>query len=86
MQAGRFTVPADGKTKPVTAAPGVDQVGRPKPAANLEATEAHDEMAHPESQVPAPEPAKPPTVDPEEQTKRQEAGCSSRRGDPSGQP
>ncbi len=67
MQAGRFTVPANGKTKPVTSAPGVDQAERPKPAATLEATEAHDEMAHPENQVPAPEPAKPPTVDPEEQ-------------------
>src|SRR5208337_2976529 len=66
MQAGRFTVPADGKTKPVTSAPGVE-ADRPRPAAGLEATEAHDEMAHPENQLPAPEPPKPPTVNPEEQ-------------------
>ncbi len=67
LQAGRFAVPADGKTKPVTAAPGVQQADRPKPAANLEATEAHDEMAHPENQIAAPEPPKPPTAQPDEQ-------------------
>src|SRR5271157_4724869 len=66
MQAGRFTVPADGKTKPVTSAPGVE-ADRPRPAAGLEATEAHDEMAHPENQLPAPEPPKPPSVNQEEQ-------------------
>jgi len=71
MQAGRFTVPADGKTKPVTSAPGVE-ADRPKHAAGLEATEAHDEMAHPENQVPAPEPPKPPTVNPEEQPSQKE--------------
>src|SRR5208337_4168054 len=56
MQAGRFAVTADGKTKPVTTAPGVDQSDRPKPTSSLEATESHDEMAHPENQIPAPEP------------------------------
>ena len=67
MQAGRFTVSTDGKTKPVTAAPGVEEEDRPKPAAKLEATESHDEMAHPENQIPAPEPPKPPSVQPDEQ-------------------
>jgi len=66
MQAGRFTVSTDGKTKPVTAAPGVAEEDRPKPAAKLEATESHDEMAHPENQIPAPEPPKPPSVQPDE--------------------
>src|SRR5271166_1008128 len=67
MQAGRFTVTADGKTKPVTTAPGVDPSDRPKPTSSLEATESHDEMAHPENQIPAPEPPKPPDLKPEEQ-------------------
>jgi penicillin-binding protein 2 len=66
MQAGRFTVSADGKTKPVTAAPGVEESDRPKPAAGLEATESHPEMAHPENQIAPPEPPKPPSVQPEQ--------------------
>lgn len=73
MQAGRFTVTADGKTKPVTTAPGVDQSDRPKPAASLEATESHDEMAHPENQIPVPEPPKPPDLKPEEQQNQKKA-------------
>ena len=67
MQAGRFTVPTDGKTKPVTSAPGLEQADQAKPAGNLETTEAHDEMAHPENQIPAPEPPKPPSVTPEDE-------------------
>ncbi len=58
MQAGRFTVPADGNTKPVTAAPGVAASRSSRfvlPA--LEATESHVEMAHPEDRAAAPEPA-----------------------------
>src|SRR5271157_1785219 len=71
MQAGRFTVSADSKTKPVTSAPGVGQADRPKPTSSLEATESHDEMAHPENQIPAPEPPKPPDLKPEEQQNRE---------------
>ncbi len=49
LQAGRFAVPADGQVKPVDAAPGVSADDeKPIPAADLEATESHDEMAHPE--------------------------------------
>ena len=61
MQAGRFTVQADGKTKPVKAAPGVEVSDKPTPHAALEATESHVEMAHPEppaQNLPAP----PPTI------------------------
>ncbi len=70
MQAGRFTVSADGKTTPVIAAPGVEDGDRPKPATELEATESHKEMAHPENQIPAPEPPKPPSVQPDEQDQK----------------
>jgi hypothetical protein len=86
MQAGRFTVPAEGKTKPVTSAPGVDQAERPKPAANLEATEAHDEMAHPENQAAVPEPAKPPTVNPDEQPQEQKPVAPAATSIPPSQP
>src|SRR5271169_5223178 len=70
MQAGRFNVPADGKMKPVIAAPGVEDGDRPKPATELEATESHKEMAHPENQIPAPEPPKQPSVQPDEQDQK----------------
>ncbi len=61
VQAGRFTVPADGTTKPVAGAPGVTPDARPAPASPLEATEKHQEMAQPEKQVPPPEEPKPDT-------------------------
>jgi penicillin-binding protein 2 len=86
MQAGRFTVSADGKTKPVTAAPGVAEEDRPKPAAKLEATESHDEMAHPENQIPAPEPPKPPSVQPDEQPEQKKPVAPPAAALPPGQP
>jgi penicillin-binding protein 2 len=54
MQAGHFTVPADGVSKPVKAAPGVDASEKPLPPASLEATESHSEMAQPEAATPPP--------------------------------
>jgi penicillin-binding protein 2 len=60
LQAGRFTVPTDGAAKPVSAAPGVEANEKPIPAADLEATESHAEMAHPEAAVePVPAGARP---------------------------
>ncbi len=51
LQGGHFTVPLDGKTKPVAAAPGVSQSDAPLPQSTLEATESHTEMAHPEAET-----------------------------------
>jgi penicillin-binding protein 2 len=65
MQAGRFTVSADGKTKPVTAAPGVGGTGKPTSPADLETTESHVEMAHPEAEPPAESRPTPPATNPE---------------------
>ncbi len=67
MQAGRFTVTADGKTKPVTAAPGVGAADKPIPHASLEATESHVEMAHPETAPPAEDQPTAPATTPEQQ-------------------
>jgi hypothetical protein len=67
MQAGHFTVPTDGKTKPVAAAPGVGTTDKPISSADLETTESHVEMAHPESQPPAETQPTPPEIKPEEQ-------------------
>ena len=67
MQAGRFNISAEGKPKPATAAPGLEQREEPIRPAVLEKTEAHDEMAKPENQIPAPEPPKPPSLTPEDQ-------------------
>ena len=65
MQAGRFTVSADGKTKPVTAAPGVGGTDKPTSPADLETTESHVEMAHPETEPPAESRPTPPATSPE---------------------
>ena len=67
MQAGRFAIPVGEKTKPVTAAPGVTEADKPVPAAALEATESHQEMAHPESNAPSPEPPASAEAQPQEQ-------------------
>ncbi|HEY1271350.1 MAG TPA: penicillin-binding transpeptidase domain-containing protein, partial [Terriglobales bacterium] len=57
MQAGHFTVPANGTVKPVSAAPGVSEAEKPIPQAALEATESHTEMAQPAATAaPAAEP------------------------------
>ena len=54
VQAGHFAVPLDSKaTKAATAAPGVSQADAPLPAAALEATESHVEMAKPEDETPS---------------------------------
>ncbi len=68
MQAGRFTVSADGKTKPVTAAPGVGGTDKPIRPADLETTESHVEMAHPETEPPAESQPIPPATNPEQQS------------------
>jgi penicillin-binding protein 2 len=65
MQAGRFTVSADGKTKPVSAAPGVGGTDKPIRPADLETTESHVEMAHPEAEPPAESQPTPPATNPE---------------------
>ncbi len=63
LQAGHFTVPTDGQTKPVTSAPGVNATNeKPIPAADLEATESHAEMAQPEPTAPTPVEPKPATL------------------------
>jgi len=49
LQAGRFTVTPDGHIKPANAAPGMNATDKPIPAADLEATESHREMARPDS-------------------------------------
>ncbi len=67
MQAGHFTVSADGKTKPVTAAPGVQAVDKKIPSLDLETTESHVEMAHPETQPPAEDQPTAPATSPDEQ-------------------
>jgi penicillin-binding protein 2 len=52
VQGGHFAVPLDSKaTKKATAAPGVSQDDAPLPAAALEATESHVEMAKPEAEA-----------------------------------
>jgi hypothetical protein len=52
VQGGHFAVPLDSKaTKKATAAPGVSQDDAPQPAAALEATESHLEMAKPEAEA-----------------------------------
>ncbi len=49
LQGGHYTISADGTTKPVAAAPGVEKTQEPEPrASDLEATESHEEMAKPE--------------------------------------
>src|ERR1017187_1819352 len=67
MQAGHFTVPTDGKTKPVTSAPGVGEADKPIPRADLETTESHVEMAHPETEPPAENQPTAPATTPEQQ-------------------
>jgi penicillin-binding protein 2 len=54
LQAGRFAVPVGAAPKPVSAAPGLNSGDKPIPAAALEATESHSEMAQPEAAAPAP--------------------------------
>jgi penicillin-binding protein 2 len=52
LQAGHFTIDTSGKTKPLTAAPGVTES---KPAQGaMQATESHPEMAEPEAAPVAP--------------------------------
>ena len=53
LQTGRFTVPVDSAGKPVSAAPGVEADEKPIPAADLQGTESHTEMAQPEAETPA---------------------------------
>ena len=49
LGAGHFAVPADGSVKPVASAPGVTEADKKSiPAADLEATETHTDMAQPE--------------------------------------
>ena len=66
LQGGSYTINADGKTKPVSAAPGMSANEKPIPARELEATESHTEMAAPESE-PAVQPQAP-ALTPEAQT------------------
>ncbi len=50
LGAGHFAVPADGSVKPVSSAPGVTEADKKSiPAADLEATETHTDMAQPEA-------------------------------------
>ena len=65
MQAGHFTVQADGASKRVKAAPGVEAADKPIPPATLEATESHAEMANPEAPAPAPADPNPVVAKPE---------------------
>jgi hypothetical protein len=67
MQAGHFTVSTDGKSKPVTSAPGVGETDKPIPAADLETTESHEEMAHPETAPPTEDQPTAPATTPEQQ-------------------
>ncbi len=67
MQAGHFTVTADGKTKPVAAAPGMGEADKPIPPADLETGESHVEMAHPETAPPAENQPTAPAITPEQQ-------------------
>jgi penicillin-binding protein 2 len=54
LQAGHFDVPTDTHVKPVDAAPGESAADtKVIPAADLEATESHSEMAQPEPPAPA---------------------------------
>jgi hypothetical protein len=66
MQAGHFTVPTDGKTKPVASAPGVGEIDKPIPRADLETTESHLEMAHPETAPAAEDQPTAPSTTPEQ--------------------
>ena len=58
MQAGHFEVDANGKVKPVSAAPGVPDDKSTASSRDLQEPESHREMAEPES-APADEPAQP---------------------------
>ncbi len=58
MQAGHFNIDASGKTKPVSAAPGVVEEKSTASSRDLQGTESHPEMAEPEA-APAAEPAQP---------------------------
>ncbi len=53
LQGGHFTVTLDGKSKPVTGAPGVNPGEDSLPPSTLEATESHVEMANPERETSA---------------------------------
>lgn len=66
LQGGHYTVAADGKTKPVAAAPGLNQANTPAiPATELESTESHQEMAKPEGDTAdVGKPATPPDLQP----------------------
>jgi penicillin-binding protein 2 len=49
LGAGHFVIPTDGSVKPVSSAPGVTEADKKSiPAADLEATETHTDMAQPE--------------------------------------
>jgi penicillin-binding protein 2 len=67
LQAGHYTVDTDGKIKPVSGAPGVENQGEPIRRDTLEATESHVEMAKPEA-----EPAEPVTNPPALQSEDQQ--------------
>ncbi|MGA2904499.1 MAG: penicillin-binding protein 2 [Candidatus Korobacteraceae bacterium] len=71
LQAGRFVVPAVSATRPVNAAPGVEADEKPIPAADLEATESHAEMARPEAASPTPSEPKPADTRPDAQPAQQ---------------
>jgi len=50
LQGGHYKIPVDGKAKPVSAAPGVEQAsGSQLSSDDLEATESHQEMARPDN-------------------------------------
>lgn len=67
LQAGHYGIPADGKTKPVVAAPGLTAAKPKSQDRNLQATESHPEMAVPESaETPVPPPSTP-ALKPEDQ-------------------
>jgi len=63
LQAGRFTVSTDGHTKLATAAPGVSPDEKPMRTADLEASESHHEMAHPEPAAAVADPKPPGLAD-----------------------
>ena len=57
LQAGHFALPTGDAAKPADAAPGMSTSDeKPIPAADLEATESHNEMAQPESPPPIVQP------------------------------
>jgi len=63
LQAGRFTVSADGHTRPATAAPGLSGEEKPMGAADLEAAESHHEMARPDQTTTVADPKPPGLAD-----------------------